>query len=172
MIVQNTFPFQRIKLDMESEFRDEAFEELVDLLVKDFRASGAVGSLGSIKIPGEVRATVDRSAMLEALERRESKMSTGIKKGLAIPHATIPGLPRFTGVLGISKKGIDYGSLDGFPVYIVFLLLSPPEDSEAHLQALKRIAMLMDDDESISSLQKSVSPAQAYSILKTFDEIK
>jgi PTS system fructose-specific IIC component/PTS system nitrogen regulatory IIA component len=172
MILQKTFPPQRIKLGLESEFRDEVFEELVDIIVRDFRSGGVTTKqdLGLSSANRNGAGTVDRAAIIEALEKREAKMSTGIKKGLAIPHATVAGLPRFIGALGISNKGIDYGSLDGEPVYIVFLLLSPPEDSEAHLQALKQIASLMDNEQYINKLLEATTAEKAFSILRSFEE--
>ena len=129
MLLQKVFAPGRIKIGLESEDKDELFEELVDLLAK------------------ERGRTFPRAVVLAAVRAREEKMSTGIKKGIALPHGKAEGLTELIGALGISRQGIEYSSLDGEPVYIVFLLVSDPKDSELYLAALKRLAVLLDDSE-------------------------
>ena len=96
-------------------------------------------------------------------------MSTGIKKGIALPHGKVEGLTGLSGVLGISKRGIEYAALDGEPVYLVFMLVSSPKDSELHLAALKRLAVLLDDPEFYTDLLRADSPARASSIVRNYE---
>jgi PTS system fructose-specific IIC component/PTS system nitrogen regulatory IIA component len=151
MLLQKVFAAGRIKIGLESEDKDELFEELVDLLAK------------------ERGRAFPRAAVLAAVRAREEKMSTGIKKGIALPHGKAEGLTELIGALGISRRGIEYSSLDGEPVYIVFLLLSDPQDSELYLAALKRLAVLLDDSEFYSDLLRADSPERANSIIKNFE---
>jgi PTS system fructose-specific IIC component/PTS system nitrogen regulatory IIA component len=101
--------------------------------------------------------------------RREAKMSTGISKGIAVPHATVEGLETIAGVLGISGRGIDYDALDGHPVYLVFMVLTPPKDAELHLQTLQNLASLIENREFSSRLAAAASPAEAFAVIKDFE---
>jgi nitrogen PTS system EIIA component len=151
MLLQNIFAPGSIKIGLESEDKDELFEELVDMLAKE----------GGRNFP--------RSAVLAAVKDREGKMSTGIKRGIALPHGKAEGISGLYGALGVSKRGIDYVSLDGEPVHLVFMLVSSPKDSELHLAALKRLAVLLDDPEFYGDLLRSDSPARANAILKNYE---
>jgi nitrogen PTS system EIIA component len=153
MILQKVFATSAIKVNLESDSKEELFEELVDHLSKNFPAG----------------AHFPRVEIIAALEAREAKMSTGIMKGIALPHATVEGLDSLKGVLGISRKGIDYDSLDGHPVYLVFMLLAPPGGSEFHLKALQHLALLIADKEFVQRLSTASSPEEAQAILAEFD---
>ena len=81
--------------------------------------------------------------ILEALWDRESRMTTGIQKGIAIPHGKTGVLDRTCGILGISQKGIAYNSLDGHPVHLIFMIIGPASDSDEYLEILKRLLLLL-----------------------------
>jgi nitrogen PTS system EIIA component len=151
MLLQRVFTPGSIKIGLESEDKDELFEELVDMLAKE----------GGREFP--------RSSVLAAVREREDKMSTGIKKGIALPHGKAEGLDGLSGALGISKRGISYSSLDGEPVYLVFMLVSAPKDSELHLAALKRLAILLDDPEFYTDLLRADSPDRANAIIRNYE---
>jgi PTS system fructose-specific IIC component/PTS system nitrogen regulatory IIA component len=151
MLLQSVFAPGNIKIGLESEDKDELFEELVDVLAKE----------GGRGFP--------RAAVLSAVRDREDKMSTGIKRGIALPHGKAEGLVGLKGALGISKRGIEYASLDGEPVYLVFMLVSAPKESELHLAALKRLAVLLDDPEFYSDLLRADSPDRANSIIRNYE---
>ncbi len=153
MLLQQIFSSARIKVDLESEDKEEVFEELVDLLARD----------GGKSYP--------RAEVLSAIREREAKMSTGIKKGIAIPHGKVAKLPGISGALGISKKGIDYSSLDGEPVHLVFMIVSSTRESELHLQALKSLARLLDDSEFYVGLARAATPEQVFAIIKNFEDM-
>jgi PTS system fructose-specific IIC component/PTS system nitrogen regulatory IIA component len=108
--------------------------------------------------------------ILSALWDRERKMSTGIRKGVAVPHGKIEMLDRIYGVLGISQKGINYEALDEQPVHLVFMILAPPEEAETHLLLLKRIAELLKDPLSYDELLLLEDPQGADQIFKKFEE--
>lgn len=153
MLLQQIFSPARIKVDLESEDKEEVFEELVDVLVRD----------GGKNYP--------RADVLAAIREREAKMSTGIKKGIAIPHGKTASIQGIIGVLGLSTGGIDYSSLDGEPVHLVFMIISSTRDSEFHLQALKALARLLEDPEFCIKLAQARTPAEAFSILKSYEDV-
>ena len=153
MILQKVFQPSTIKTGLESDSKDELFEELVDVLAKAYPP----------------HSPFPRQQIIDALLKREAKMSTGISKGIALPHATVEGLDTLRGVLGISARGLEYEALDGHPVFLVFLLLTPPDDAELHLQALQSIAALIDDHVVASRLAASTSSAAAFAVIKEFE---
>ncbi len=153
MQLQQIFNPRCIKVGLESEDKDELFEELVELLDR------------------EAGKSFPRAAVLGAIRDREAKMSTGIKKGIALPHGKVQGLSGLKGAIGIAHRGLDYDSLDGEPVYLVFLLVSSPEESELHLSALKRLAGLLDDPEFYTQLLRAETPERAFSILKSYEDV-
>ena len=152
MILQDVLLPEFIKVEMEAEDKDEAFEELVDYYCQ-------VDKLNA------------RDEILEAILTREAKMSTGIRKGIAVPHGKTSAVDTLRGVLGISKKGIQYDSLDGEPVYLLFLIISPLEDSEKHLRLLKHLAELMEIPQFQTELQSQKDPQGAYRIIRKFEEM-
>ena len=151
MLLQQVFAPGSIKIGLASGDKDELFEELVDVLARE----------GGSGFP--------RASVLATVKEREDKMSTGIKKGIALPHGKAEGLTGLSGALGVSKRGIEYASLDGEPVYLVFMLVSAPQDSESHLAALKRLAILLDDPEFYSDLLRADTPARANSIIRNYE---
>jgi PTS system fructose-specific IIC component/PTS system nitrogen regulatory IIA component len=152
MFLYNVFPPEFIKIDLESKDKDEVFEELVDHYC-------------------HADKTDKRKSILDALWGREVKMSTGIQKGIAIPHGTTDAVETASGVLGISRKGIDYDSLDGDPVYLLFMLIAPQKDTETHMQMLRRLAALLENPQFYSELQSQKDPKSAHKIIRKYEEI-
>ncbi|HCM29063.1 MAG TPA: PTS sugar transporter subunit IIA [Treponema sp.] len=152
MLLHETFPASLIKVPLEAEDKDEAFEELVALFCQ------ATGNPA-------------RDEILAAVKDREAKMSTGIKKGIAIPHGKTNAVDRVYGVLGVSKKGVDYDALDGEPVYLLFLMLAPQKDSEKHLRLLKRLAELLDNPAFYTDLVSQKDAASAHAVIRKFEDV-
>ena len=86
------------------------------------------------------RLKVDSSSVLASLSEREALGSTGFGQGVAIPHGKIEGLPRIYGLFARLGEAVDYKAIDGRPVDLVFLLLSPPDAGAEHLKALAAIS--------------------------------
>ena len=84
--------------------------------------------------------------------RREGLGSTGIGRGVAIPHSRYEGLPRLVGTLGLSRAGIPFDSIDEQDVRMVFLLVSRPDQPGPHLHALETIVRVSESDEFIGRL--------------------
>jgi PTS system fructose-specific IIC component/PTS system nitrogen regulatory IIA component len=98
-------------------------------------------------------------------------MSTGIKRGIAVPHAKTDFTRGVIGVLGISDKGIDYESLDGEPVHMLFLLVSSEEDAGTHLAVLKKIAQLVENPVFYKDARAAVDPETVNRIIRTYEEV-
>jgi len=84
----------------------------------------------------------DRDSALEAIHQRESHQSTGIGKGLAVPHGKDPKTTQLVGAVGISHEGIEYDSIDGQPVQAIILLIAQPDHPGPHVAALAEIAQI------------------------------
>lgn len=80
-----------------------------------------------------------RDELAKRVLERERRGSTGFGKGVAVPHVKHPSVRRMTAAVGLSQHGVDFNSLDKQPVYTVFLLLSPEDRPEEHLQAMEVI---------------------------------
>jgi PTS system fructose-specific IIC component/PTS system nitrogen regulatory IIA component len=98
-------------------------------------------------------------------------MSTGIHKGIAVPHGKTNAIENIHGILGISRKGIDYDALDGQPVYLLFMLLAPQKYSEVHLRMLKRIAQLLDNPGFYTELVAVNDAQSANGIIRKYEDV-
>jgi PTS system fructose-specific IIC component/PTS system nitrogen regulatory IIA component len=152
MFLRDVFLPEFIKVNLEAEDKDEVFEELVDHLC-------------------QARKLKIRDDILDALIKREAKMSTGVRKGIAIPHGNCDEVSELCGVLGISRKGIDYDALDGEPVYLLFTLVAPPKDNEKHLKILKRLSELLENPQFYIDLQSQRDAQSAHKVICKYEDM-
>jgi len=113
-----------VKTGLECVDKEECFEEMVDILVQ----------------AGHI---TDRATALKAIQEREAQATTGIGRGVAVPHGKHESIPRLIAALGTSSSGIEFDSLDGEPVHMVFLLLASVSEAGRHLQALAEVSRLV-----------------------------
>ena len=139
--------------ELESTTKTEAIEEMVTRL----------SETGRIK-SGQVQG------MCESLLRREIIGSTGIGRGVGVPHVKNAPVGECIGVFGRSKSGIDYRAIDGAPVHLVFMLVSPPEELDDYLEALKKISSLANDEDLRRFLRKARDCDEIVDILREADE--
>lgn len=144
-----------ISTDIKSQDKEGAISELVGLLAAS----------GSIK-------TGEKSEIMKRLKEREMLGSTGIGKGVAIPHAKCPKLKKMTAAFGLSKSGIDFKSLDGECTQIFFLLLAPGDTPGPHLKALAKISRLLDDKFVRDRLRMAKNNQDVLKILKEEEQKK
>jgi mannitol/fructose-specific phosphotransferase system IIA component (Ntr-type) len=104
-----------------------------------------------------------RDQVLAKLIERETKGSTGFGRGVAVPHAKHPAVKRLTAAIGLSGRGIDFSALDRQPVYSVFLLISPQDQPEEHLQAMEVIFKNLSKD----TFRRFLRQAQSVDDVKT-----
>jgi PTS system fructose-specific IIC component/PTS system nitrogen regulatory IIA component len=152
MFLHELFSPEFIQVDLQSEDKEEVFEELVDRFCQVIKSDA-------------------REEILEALRDRETKMSTGIQKGIAIPHGKTNAVDRVYGMLGISRKGIDYEALDGNPVHLLFMVLGSSSDSEKHLRVLQRVAELLVNPQFFTDITAQKDAQSVYGILKKYEDV-
>lgn len=118
---------ERVRVGLPAESKDEVLEAVMDLL----RGARGVHDLGRVR---------------EAVHARETVMSTGVGKGLALPHARTDAVTDTVAALAVTAGPVDYAALDGQPVRLVFLLVGPEEERSTHVRLLSRISRLMNRD--------------------------
>jgi PTS system nitrogen regulatory IIA component len=117
-----------IVTDLKSTKKEDIMRELVDALI----AAGEI----------EKRC---HNKLVEALMSREALGSTAIGQGIAIPHAKSDSVSKLVAAFGLSRRGVDFDSLDGEQAHIFFLLVAPQDSAGPHLKALARISRLLKD---------------------------
>jgi mannitol/fructose-specific phosphotransferase system IIA component (Ntr-type) len=138
-------------VDLEASNRWQAIDELINHLVAS----------GSIK-PEHC------DPITKAITKREAAMSTGIGHGIALPHAASDLVHDVVGVLGRSKLGIDFDSLDKKPVNLVFLFLVPQGQFQKHLYTLASMAKLLHNAELRDALTTAPSAAAAFGLFDKY----
>ena len=112
----------------------------------------------------------DRDKVLQAVLEREDIMSTGIGRGIAIPHGKSEYATTLGGVLGIKSEGINFEALDGKKTYIFFLLVSPLNVSGPHIKALARISRVLKGEDFRQRLISISNSEEALAIIEAEDK--
>jgi len=139
-----------VKVPLEAKEKVAAITELVDLLVRE----GLVA---------------DRDRVLDAVLERESRRTTGIGHGLAVPHAKCDAVERLVMAVGKPSSPIDFGSVDGKPVNIIVLLVSPVDQTGPHIQALARISRLMTIESVRDAIDRAKTAEELYQVIAEQD---
>lgn len=116
-------------------------------------------------------SSLDKELAIKNLFEKEGVFSTGVGGGIAIPHAVIPSLDKTVLSIGQLKAGIDYGSVDGEPVNLVFLLLSPAGKTQEHIKLLARIARLCFGREFVGRMKKAASCHELFMMVIEEDSV-
>lgn len=111
----------------------------------------------------------DPAVLVKAMTKRESEASTGIGKGVAVPHVKHADVNKLVAVVGCSTAGIDFSSLDKQPVYTVFLLISPASNPDKHLQAMETIFKNLQKDDFRRFLRQAQSVQDIVEAIKDAD---
>lgn len=107
--------------------------------------------------------------IIKAIMKREELGSTGIGRGVAVPHTKHPSVGKLVGTVAISPVGLDFESLDGEKVQLFFLLVSPPDRPGDHLRALENISRQLRDDGFCAALKQAKTPADVRTLLEQAD---
>jgi fructose-specific phosphotransferase system IIA component len=137
-----------IKAPLDSRTKEDAIEELVHCLADN-------------------NLIMSSADAFEAVMAREETRSTGIGSGIAIPHGKSAAAKELVMAIGIAGEPIEFESIDNKPVSIIILLVSPPDQTGPHIQALARISRLMLDAQFKNRLEKASSPEEVYDLIST-----
>lgn len=108
-------------------------------------------------------------SIVKAILKREELGSTGIGRGVAVPHTKHPSVERLVGTVAVSSEGVDFDSLDGEKVFLFFLLISPPDRPGDHLRALENISRQLRDDTFCRFLKQAKSDDDIKQLLDEAD---
>ncbi len=140
--------------DLQSKDRDGVIKEMVDKLVE-------VGKLNAKDAPEVIKSII----------KREKQGSTGFGKGVAVPHVKHTASKSLVATIGRSSNGVDFSALDRAPVYIIVLLLSPPDNPEEHLQAMETIFRHLQRDNFRKFLRQAQNVEQIVELINEAEEI-
>ncbi len=108
---------------------------------------------------------LDARSVFDALMERERLGPTGMGRGVAIPHARLPGVDRMIGFFARLEKGVDFDAADGAPVDLVLVLLAPEDAGADHLRALARVSRLLRDEGRCAKLRSTSDPSAQHALL-------
>lgn len=145
--------FEAIIPELKAKDRDGAITELV-------RELGKAGRLGARKCEEIIKQVI----------KREKEASTGMGKGVALPHVKHKAVKDVVAAVGKSSAGIDFSSLDKQPVYSVILLISPLDNPDRHLQAMESIFKHLQRDKFRRFLRQSQTVEEIKDLLQEVDE--
>ncbi len=144
---------EAIRADLQAASKDAVIEELVQSLLDS----------------GQIDAD-QREDIIAAIMKREELGSTGIGRGVAVPHTKHPSVQKLVGTVGVSTEGVDFDSLDGERVQLFFLLISPPERPGDHLRALENISRQLRDETFCRFLKQSKTAEDINQLLQEADD--
>jgi PTS system nitrogen regulatory IIA component len=150
MKILEVLPKEAIITDMKSKVKSEVIEELIAPISK---------------ITG-----VSSSEFVRVLLERERLGSTGIGGGIGIPHGKLKDLGSLIMGFGLSRKGVDFESIDARPAHLFFIILTPENSTGLHLKLLARISRLLKNESFKKKLMKATDSDQIYSIIEEVDE--
>ena len=137
-----------IKVGLEAEDKWDAITQLIDLMVA----------------AKEVKPE-DRGEIISVVFDRERSMSTGMERGIAIPHANSSLIQEVVGAIGILRSGIPFESLDNLPTQLIVLLVIPKDKFQKHVRTLAGIARLFNHDQMTNALRSSETAEEAMKII-------
>ncbi len=140
-----------IKIPLNSDTQETVIRELLSLICSD-------------------KTALDVDEIYNAVIEREKIMTTGVGRGVAIPHCKKKNCREFAIALGIHPAGIDFKSIDNQPVKIIFLLVGPEDNPGMHIRLLSRISRLIAKESLRESLLKARSAEEAYQQIKDDEE--
>ena len=102
--------------------------------------------------------SLDKESILKEIMKREELESTGFGNGIAVPHARIDGIPSITILVGVSKKGIEFDSLDGKPANLIFLILAPKSETKLYIYILAKLIKVLEEEKNLTELVNTDTP--------------
>ncbi len=111
------------------------------------------------------------AAVAKAVIQRENQGSTGFGKGVAVPHVKHPAIKKITATIARSSVGVDFAALDRAPVFIIVLLLSPPDNPDQHLASMENIFRHLQRDNFRRFLRQASTREEINELIREADEL-
>lgn len=142
----------------------------LDTIIPDLKSKDKEGILEELATSIAGVARLNPKLLLKVLMEREQLGSTGIGDGIGIPHGKIKGLDSMIICFGLSKRGVDFDSIDGRPTHLFFTLITPDQSTGLHLKFLARISRILKNDGFKMRLIKASSAEEIYTIIQSEDD--
>ncbi|MFN3193933.1 MAG: PTS sugar transporter subunit IIA [Aureliella sp.] len=143
-------------------------KSIISSLTSADKESVITEMVDSLLQAGDIKES-DREDIIKAILKREELGSTGIGRGIAVPHTKHPSVDKLVGTVGVSVDGVDFDSLDGEKVQLFFLLVSPPDRPGDHLRALENISRQLRDETFCRFLKQSKNTEDIMQLLEEAD---
>jgi len=144
-----------------------------DSIVVPLTATGKEGVIREmvegLRAAGQFK-NADVEDIIRAILKRELLGSTGIGRGVAIPHTKHPGVDKLVGTIAVSPGGVAFDSLDGEPVFVFVLLISPQDRPGDHLRALENVSRSLRNDHFVGELRQAKTRERVLQLLDGADE--
>ena len=151
-------------------FADFVCRESVSASLDSFGKESVIREMvKSLEEGGHIKSD-EYESIVGAILKREELGSTGIGRGVAVPHTKHPSVDKLIGTVAISREGVDFSSLDGEQVQLFFLLISPPDRPGDHLRALENISRQLRNDTFCRFLKQSNSIEDVLQVLDDADK--
>ena len=141
-----------------------------EAILVELKSDDKKGVLEELVTPAARIAGVNHEEVMRVLLEREQLGSTGIGGGIGIPHGKLKGLKSLVLGFGLSRKGVDFESMDGKPTHIFFLLVTPENSTGLHLKLLARISKILKNDLFKEKLLGATDSDEILSIIKEEDD--
>ena len=141
-----------------------------EAILGDLKAQNKKGILEELVTPVAAITKVNQEDLVKVLMERERLGSTGIGGGIGIPHGKMKDLESLVLGFGLSRKGVDFESLDGKPTHIFFLLVTPENSTGLHLKLLARISRILKNEPFKDRLLNASDSDEIFGIIKDEDE--
>ena len=141
-----------------------------EAIISDLKSQDKKGILEELVAPIARITGVNHKDLVRVLMDREQLGSTGIGGGIGIPHGKLKQLESLALGFGLSRKGVDFESMDNQPTHIFFLLVTPENSTGLHLKMLARISKILKHDPFKEKLLKAANSDEIFSIIKEEDE--
>jgi len=147
---------------------------VTDAVIPELKATDRNGAIREmVSALAEAIGLDDESAnsISKSVIQRENQGSTGFGKGVAVPHVKHPAIKKITATIARSSAGVDFSALDRAPVYIVVLLLSPPDNPDQHLASMENIFRHLQRDNFRRFLRQAATQEEISELIREADEL-
>jgi PTS system nitrogen regulatory IIA component len=141
-----------------------------EAIIDDLKSQTKKGIIEELVVPVAQIAGVNSQELARVLMDRERLGSTGIGGGIGIPHGKLKDLDSLVLGFGLSRKGVDFESIDGKPTHIFFILVTPENSTGLHLKLLARISRILKNGPFTDRLKKAADGDEIFTIIEEEDE--
>jgi len=139
-------------------------------IITDLKSMDKKSVLEELSLPVSEITQIAHKDIVRVLIERENLGSTGIGNGIGIPHGKLKNLKTLVLGLGVSRKGVNFDTMDGKPAYLFFMLLTPDNSTDLHLKLLARISKILKNEPFKEKIIHASKPEEILQLLNDIDE--